>query len=169
MYAYNSLNTTKDLVKGVLECLKYHFEPFAIENDNGELNVCLLTNLLPNIYRQRLYTKFGAFYGQKMLNVTDEALTETDVQEFLENAQSECFCPITSAPVPGTELQHIVFDIGHLVFNTKNHTYRVNPRAVVYEFDVGISTRHAVCEFIEMVTNRRIYNMQGNYMEFSKN
>jgi hypothetical protein len=52
-----------------MECLKYHFEPFALKKPDGEYDFELIREILPKIYRKPLYQKFGAFYGVKSLNL----------------------------------------------------------------------------------------------------
>ena len=90
----------KDFMAGIMECLKYHFEPCKIKNeedgshfsggvfkkDSGQFNVELLFEVLPAIYKQRLYAKIGAFYGDPRLNMNQldslSRLMETYKKQF---------------------------------------------------------------------------------------
>lgn len=63
-------------MSGIMECIKYHFQPMAMYED-GKLDLNLIREILPTIKGKPLYRKFGAFHagsnnahpGSKMLNV----------------------------------------------------------------------------------------------------
>ncbi len=56
-------------IRAVLETISYHFEPHAFDKENGEINIELLLELLPFVYGQRLYGKFGVLHGDDSLNI----------------------------------------------------------------------------------------------------
>lgn len=92
---YCSKSDPTEMMAGVMECLKYNFEPFALFNDDGSVNCGLIAEVLPHMYRQPLYRKFGLFHGVKELNVNEEILTVEDaIEEAMENAQ-EVYHPET--------------------------------------------------------------------------
>lgn len=77
-----------DMLSGIMECLKYHFEPFALEKD-GEFDMPLIDEILPNIYRQPLYRKFGNFHGVKELNVNYKATPQELAADIVEEYGSD--------------------------------------------------------------------------------
>jgi hypothetical protein len=166
-YKYVNTKNTRELTKGVLECLKYHFEPCVMKTEEGKLNVPLMMQLLPNIYRQRLYTKFGAFLGYKPINISDEALTPEDVaNELSEFAQGESYNPTTGEPCHGNEQSFIVFDTCNLVFNAEKQTYSIAPSKIKKRYDVGISVGQAIDQFFyELHEGRREASIRRKIVE----
>jgi hypothetical protein len=75
---------TSDLVAGVMECMKYHFEPMALKKPDGSYDFELLTELLPNIFRQPMYQKFGAWRGEKRLNINENPSNAEDIKQQLD-------------------------------------------------------------------------------------
>lgn len=59
----------ESMTRGIMECLKYHFEPVSIYKDDASFNYPLLIEMLCTMHGQRLYGKFGAFHGDKELNL----------------------------------------------------------------------------------------------------
>ncbi len=57
-----------DMIKAVMETISYHFEPQAFEKKHNEFNMNLLSELLPAIFKQRLYGRFGCLYREPELN-----------------------------------------------------------------------------------------------------
>ena len=166
-YRYVNTSKPKEMIKGVLECLKYHFEPCSLEldDDRGTLNAPLLLQLIPNIYRKRLYSKFGGFYGIKQLNVTEE-IQEEDTEDFLENAQAECYNPRTGEPMGSDELQFVVFDVKDLVFKPDEHRYSIHRRKIKMVHPPGETVRQAINNFMSVVTNKRQANQLESIREF---
>jgi hypothetical protein len=158
----------KALTKGILECLKYHFEPCSLEDAEGKLNVPLLTELLPNIYRQRLYGKFGGFYGLKQLNVTEEPLSDEDMQDMLETAQDECYCPSTGQPCKSDELLHVVFDLKDLQFMSDGLHYRINPKKIKFPLARCNGLRDALQQFVEIINDRKRREEIELYYKYNK-
>jgi len=167
-YRYVNTSKPKEIIKGVLECLKYHFEPCSLELDDEThtLNVPLLLQLIPNIYRKRLYCKFGGFYGLKQLNVTEEPISEDDIEGFLANAQAECYDPGTGEPIDSSELQFVVFDLKDLVFKKDEYRYSIHRRKIKMVHPPGETVRQAINSFMTVVTNKRQVNAMENMKEF---
>ncbi len=78
---------TKNFINAILETIKYHFEPAFLNKKDGHFDIDLICEVLPEIYRQPLYRKFGAWHGEKSLNIkSDNLLTEfKEVQDMLIN------------------------------------------------------------------------------------
>ncbi|HVA97453.1 MAG TPA: protein rep [Bacteroidia bacterium] len=81
------------LMRGaIMECIKYHFEPVAILDESGHLNVEFVAEVLPLIYGKPLYRKFGFLHGIKQLNVNykEQTLLE-EIVSIAENAIENLF------------------------------------------------------------------------------
>jgi hypothetical protein len=67
-------------VKGILECIKYHFKTDAF-GDFGNWDTDLMAEVLTKTKHVRLYSKFGAFYGVEALNFNRLEETEDQTNE----------------------------------------------------------------------------------------
>lgn len=81
---YVNPSDEKDFMSGVLECLKYHFEPVAFDKDSGIYQFDVLREVLPNIFRKPLYRKFGNLHGVKELNINDSGDCKDEINEAIE-------------------------------------------------------------------------------------
>lgn len=96
-------------LSGVMECIKYHFKPGCLEREetltltNGrkvvekQFDIELIQEIINNTKGLRMYSRFGGFYKEKLLNfnnlekeVTDEVIEEVlgsadEVEERLIN------------------------------------------------------------------------------------
>ncbi|WP_266362082.1 protein rep [Tellurirhabdus rosea] len=75
-------------LSGIMECIKYHFKPDAIETDGGKFDILLIDEILTNTKGLRMYSRFGAFYKQSLLNfkaLHNEPETETEEPAAVED------------------------------------------------------------------------------------
>ena len=174
-YKYVNSANTKEMVKGIMECLKYHFEPCSMEDDNGKLNVPLLCELLPNIYRQRLYVKFGAFFGVKKLNVSENvSLEDCNIDDFEDTAQNDSYCPITGESCDSKTLEWLVFDLKDVRLNGNRKTYWIPSEKIKRRIGTGYNTKSAIHEFMWQITSmeanfQRIKKPDFDVLDFSEN
>lgn len=117
LYHYCRNGNPASILKGVIECLKYHFEPCALEDENGDLDIALVSKVLPNIYGQRLYGKFGGFYGVTALNVLEEPLTAQDMLAETADNATEAFDPRTGGEINASEYHYAIADARSLTFD----------------------------------------------------
>lgn len=117
-FAYCKRGDVKSTLRGVIECLKYHFEPCAMEDEDGNLNLPLLDKVLPNIYRQRLYGKLGGFYGVRQLNVMEDPLSAEDMLEDAAETATEAYDPATGQPIDPSEYQYVIADAYSIRYDT---------------------------------------------------
>ncbi len=71
---FNELPETeqrKQYVVAILEAIKYHFKNDALKNADGTYNIPLIAEVLEHSKYLRMYSKFGAFYGEKRLNYSN--------------------------------------------------------------------------------------------------
>jgi hypothetical protein len=116
---YVNASNESDLMAGIMECIKYHFEPNAVNSATGDVDFALLAEILPNIYRKPLYRKFGAFHGLKELNIQDTE-TETGVLEtFSETASDQITHPITGAVQERSDYSYIVTHAKNIYYDSK--------------------------------------------------
>lgn len=110
------VNSTEEneLMAGVLECLKYHFEPVAFDKDNGVYNFELLRQILPNVFRKPLYRKFGNLHGLKELNLNESDSLIEETKEAVEELGKEAVNPDSGNP----DSEHI-----YIVVSARNVFY----------------------------------------------
>ena len=156
-YKYVNSSNVSEMTKGIMECLKYHFEPCSMEDENGKLNVPLICELLPNIYNQRLYVKFGGFYGVKRLNIIENINLETEnLEDFEDNANEDSYCPITGETVDATGLEWIICDVKDIKLNGNRRTYWIPTEKIKGKIGAGYNTGAAVKEFMWQVTKQEL-------------
>lgn len=109
-------------MSGVMECIKYHFEPLALKKDGG-FDVALLAEILPKLKGLRLHGKFGAFHSAtknahpdaKMLNVnSSKQEDEEDIKEMLDELGSEIKNPITGEPAQRDDYEYLLTNLANL-------------------------------------------------------
>ncbi len=81
---YNS----PEMMKAVLETIKYHFAPLAFDKGNQTFDIELMKELLPVIYRKQLYKKFGCIHGEKSLNIREDG-TDILIEDFQDGINPE--------------------------------------------------------------------------------
>lgn len=60
----------------VMETISYHFAPKMFALTESYTDIENIIEILPAVYRQTLYYKFGCLHGEKSLNVKDDSLLE---------------------------------------------------------------------------------------------
>jgi hypothetical protein len=120
-------------LSGILECLKYHFEPLALKQD-GSLDVKLAVEILPAIKGQPLYRKFGAFHSgtknahpdAKMLNVKSKPdEDEEDIKQTLEEIGQDIENPETGEVADRSEYEYFTVSMSR-VFVNPDDNYRIS-------------------------------------------
>lgn len=114
---------------GVMECIKYHFEPMAMKKD-GTYDFDLICEILPAIKGKPLYRKFGAFHASSKnahpaaqelsFNYKDEdAITEI-AAELEENGREVINHPDTGLPVEREDYQYFLVNMAKIFFDPEN-------------------------------------------------
>lgn len=93
IYSYDSIGQkvrsgewgSAEMMIAVMETISYHFEPHAFDKGTRKYNLPMLADLVTRIHNVKLYAKFGALYGEKSLNVSDDTKPEKDYQEAAES------------------------------------------------------------------------------------
>lgn len=75
---------SKEMMIAVMETISYHFEPHAFDKETGKFDLPMLADISTKIHNVKLYAKFGALYGEKSLNVSDDTKVEEEYAEAVE-------------------------------------------------------------------------------------
>jgi hypothetical protein len=113
---------------GVMECIKYHFEPMAMKED-GKIDFELMREILPMIAGKPLYRKFGAFHkgtknahpGCHLLNLNNKTTEEIIDDTINKEARDEVYNPSTLQVADSGSYTYIVVPMSRVYFDyTKN-------------------------------------------------
>lgn len=125
---------------GVMECIKYHFEPMAMKK-NGKVDFDLMREILPMIAGKPLYRKFGAFHGGtknkhegcKLLNLNDKTLQEQVDETVANEARDKVYNPATLQVAEKEEYTYIVVPMCTVYFDhTENYKPKINQNSKKY-------------------------------------
>lgn len=115
---------------GIMECIKYHFEPMAMKKD-GQFDFDLICEILPAIKGKPLYRKFGAFHAStknahpnaRMLSLNfKEEDTITDIAEELEEYGRENIThPETGEIVPREDYRYFLTNLSKVYFDPEDN------------------------------------------------
>lgn len=107
---YCKAGDPNDMAAGIMEGLKYHFEPLALKTPEGDWNADLVIRLAPVLHGQRLYRKLGAWHGVKELNLADASQAD-EVEEMLAEASEVVVHPETGEIAEREEYQYVAADV----------------------------------------------------------
>jgi len=107
----------EDMMRGIVECLKYHFEPLSMKLGNDIYDVETILELGPTLHRKRLYGKFGCFYGVKELNISDSSSAVDDFDEALEEAPDLVVHPELEVMASPGDYHYITTDVANAWLN----------------------------------------------------
>lgn len=116
----------ENFIPGIMECIKYHFEPLCFNKEDETIDFQLLEDLLPEIHGKPLYRKYGNFHGLKELNINDN-LSQEMGDEVIENLEETAREKVTH-PETGLEAQPGDYDFliinARMLHYDKNDNYR---------------------------------------------
>lgn len=101
------------LLRGVTECLKYHFEPISMKDEK------LVVELLPLLKGQRLYGRFGAFYKDKNLSLAFKKIEE----DSSDDNRNEIVNPITGEAMETQDYEYQIHDTGTVRVRKKGEEF----------------------------------------------
>lgn len=128
---YINMSDQEDFIKGLMECIKYHFEPFVLNKSDGSYDYELLLEALPMVKGKPLYRKFGAFHGVKELNVNDRTLLKEEMAEAIEDtAHDEVIHPVTLIPAGRDEYSYVVMNAAGIYYLPEENLRPVAARGV---------------------------------------
>jgi len=119
---YIDMNVQDDFLRGLMECIKYHFEPFVLDKEKGTYDFDLLMEALPMIKGRPLYRKFGAFHGVKELNVNDRSLIREEMAEAVkETAHDQVINPCTLKPAGRDEFDYVIMNAAGVYYKPEEN------------------------------------------------
>lgn len=137
------------MIKSVMEALSYHYEPKMFLHDDNTINIELLAELLPHVYKQRLYSKIGCLYGEKSLNLSEN---ETDIVEEFDEV-IELVNEETGELVENTAFEYFVTDPAYL-YTAPDDDYNITESHISKKYRTNINasgTRQALDFMAQMV------------------
>lgn len=119
-------------LRGMLECMKYHFKQDALYmNESEQYDLFLMNDVLTHTKRQRLYNRFGGFYNDPELNLQKkiedaELKTEPDEDEseLMSEAEETIINPFTLEEAIPVEYDLVVFRPENRRYNS---SHSINP------------------------------------------
>jgi hypothetical protein len=138
-YIEPGVSSLKDYLEGVMECIKYHFKPGCLETEEGEYDLELIYDILENTKGKRLYSRFGQFYKQPLLNFNNlekkpEDLTEEELEEEVkasaDGVEERLINPFTLEPAKRHDYDICVGKPQHLKYYTKDSPFPYEPYVV---------------------------------------
>lgn len=117
---YVNSGDTKEFMSGVLECIKYHFEPMALNQDDKTYDLELLREILPAIKGKPLYRKFGNLHGVKELNINETI--EGEIEDIVkETANQHVTHPETGSPVTNANFKYMMLSAKSIFYDKENN------------------------------------------------
>lgn len=155
---YIDVTDETQFMRGVMECIKYHFEPMAFDKENGLFQFDLLREILPNIYRKPLYRKFGNLHGVKELNINENPADPTEeIKEAIEELGSDAVNPETGEP--DTEFNYVVVSASAIFYDLKDKLKPTIPklakRKIIFRPRGGIA--EAIAEMLDLAKWRKAH------------
>lgn len=92
-FRINENSTMDEYLKGVMECIKYHFKHEMFESTepytHGGYDIETLSYVVKETKNMRLYSRFGAFYKVKELNFNALEKVDENAEDSIEGAEEE--------------------------------------------------------------------------------
>lgn len=156
-YVYPGQN---DFVRGVIECIKYHFEPTAIGND-GLFDLELLKIILPNLRYLRLYDKFGKLSNATkdphpdayLLNIS----TKIEADDWIELSDGSIEDPETGTITTSRDYKYLLVGVEGIRVND-DEKITIPHSAIKRSFPPGTTLKDAFKELIDdFIETERIH------------
>ncbi len=148
-------DTVELWIKGVMECLKYHFKPGVLERSDRTFDIPLIVEILNHTKGERFMSKFGKLHNHPGLSLngkqTDDDI-DADCLGDAEAAQDNLINPFTGDRVlpedysimfTGLENLYILHDPGG-----GWPQIRVKPQSHILSFEQGTSVKEAFTQYL---------------------
>jgi hypothetical protein len=140
----------KQFIAGVMECIKYHFEPLCFNKEDKTIDFELLEEILPEIHGRPLYRKFGNFHGLKELNVNETDLAEEAMEDLQETGRETVLHPETGALADKEDYDFLIINARMLRYD-KNDNMR--PRIRKSAKKIYLYDCHTVVQALKRMCN----------------
>lgn len=107
---YVDSSKPKEFGAGLMECLKYHFEPLCLKKPDKTFDIQLIYAIAPAIYRKVLHGRFGLLRDFKELSVSGKSDLD-DLIETVEETGSVVLHPTTGQESDRAEYHFVTADI----------------------------------------------------------
>lgn len=97
----------RQLGAGLMECLKYHFEPLCLKKSDKTWDIRLIYDLAPAIYRKVLHGRFGILRAFKELSISGKDPVQDMIDDVKETGG------ITYNPITGEESERAEYNFHH--------------------------------------------------------
>ncbi len=143
-------------LSGIMECIKYHFQPLALRDDGG-LNFGLICEILPTIKGKPLYRKFGAFHSgtknahpdSKLLNINSKPEDfAKEAKEILEETgEAEITNPETGEPALREEYIYYLVNLDKVYVDPEDdYQIKISPNVRRRYLHAAFTTLDALLE-----------------------
>lgn len=166
---------------GILECIKYHFKIDGIRDEAGNYDIELIQQILNNSKGMRFYSRFGKFYGEKLLNFnnlgsnkeqfieivdeeTGEVITqeseEENIQGSSEKFEEKLLNPFTKEKAKEDEFVYVLTNPSNLKYKGKPnyeyiHSHKVESRLMYLE--QGLTLKDHIIQFYNKQFQRDLW------------
>jgi hypothetical protein len=143
---------------GVLECVKYHFEPVSMSKD-GVMDIELAIELMPRIYFLRMFDKFGAFHAQSKKRHKDAHLLKINLNHSEEGHDhlDQLVDYETGEIKDHTDYHYVVCSTSKIRVDFYNdNKIEVPESAHQFGYPTGMSLRHVLYEVVQGEVNDEI-------------
>ncbi len=118
---YVNTKDSKELMAGVMECIKYHFEPLCLNKSTGEYDFDLMAEILPAIVGKPLYRKFGNWHGVKQLNIIESREDNEMLTDLEDTANTEVLHPVTNQVLQQKDYRYLVIQAKRLFYDRNDN------------------------------------------------
>lgn len=161
---------------GIMECIKYHFEPMAMSED-GSLDFDLIAEILPSIKGKPLYRKFGAFHagaknahpGARMLNMNykEEDIIQEMADDLSNNSHEAVINPETGEEALREEYIYFSVSLAKVFLDPEEgHAIKIPPNVKKTYFPAA-NALDALVE-MEILAMARRKNLRNPIIKLSK-
>lgn len=123
------------MLYAVMEAISYHFEPQAFDKENKEFDLPLLVELLPKLYRQKLYQRFGILNNESSLSLKNNEYLEDylEAKEVLKKDNEGLSIEHQEETYMITNPANVFHDVNEdykIIFSKKAHQHRIDLDAI---------------------------------------
>lgn len=141
-------------IKGVMECLKYHFKPGVLEKTDRSFDIPLIIEILNNTKGERFLSKFGKLHNHPGLSLSGKKVTDSIDDDCLGDAlaaQENLINPITQEIAKPEEYTIFFTGLENIIPYqdpiTGHAQIRLKARSPVLLFEQGTTIKEAFTEY----------------------
>lgn len=144
------------MMKAVVEAISYHFEPQCFDKENGEMDLDLMVNIMPELEGKPLYRKFGCLHREKSLNIKFKA-EERLLDDFEDSASDVVIHPDTLKPAEREEYEFFITNAASVFHDVAlNLRPFLIPEAKVLVLNSAINTPDALHGMAKMALGKML-------------